>query len=633
MTAGPPSITADGETFRLTFEHNPDILRDLVRIPGRRHDFDSGIWTVPVAFAEPVRHFASRHGFQMDRTASPFLKPPAPGLVDHDGHSFLLSFPYTERNLQGVARIEGAEWDATEAAWGVPTEQVRAVQAFMGTMPHTVAPGAEEAYEAAERFEQAVIASAALDHPYTPRPGFGIELDPHQRAGVHYALTYAGGRLVIGDEPGVGKTAQAMAILHALDAFPAYVIPPSKAKINWAREIQRALPGRSVEVLRGTRGQDRLMWSDVTIMNYEILEAWENFLPAPRGVVADESHNIMNPSAIRTKAVQRLMERVPEGGVAVCMTGTPSLNATSDFIPQLKAIGKLDDLGGEEGFRKLARTSPTKAHRLMRGTCYVRRTKEAVFPNGPARNFEPLLVEGDPKIMAEYRRAEADIIKYLAAKAEAAAEASGATSEEAKLEAWKATLMAGSAEQLMAFNHLRQLSAAAKMGAAEQWSKDFLRSGRKLGIFGWHKPTINTIAQKLNAPKIQGGQSDEESQRSVDRFQNDPNTKAIALQLKAAGVAITLTAASDALFIEQGWNPGTMDQALDRFHRRGQVRDVLGRVMIIPGTIDEDMDRIIKLKRETVNAITDGKDPEETGGSVLQDLVVTFAQRGLKGAI
>jgi SWI/SNF-related matrix-associated actin-dependent regulator 1 of chromatin subfamily A len=113
-------------------------------------------------------------------------------------------------------------------------------------------------------------------------------------------------------------------------------------------------------------------------------------------------------------------------------------------------------------------------------------------------------------------------------------------------------------------------------------------------------------------------------------FQQDPATKAIALQLKAAGVAITLTAASDALFVEQGWNPGTMDQALDRFHRRGQTRDVMGRVMMIPGTIDEDMDQIIREKRRQVDAITDGRDPEETGGSVLADLVVRYAQRGLQ---
>jgi SWI/SNF-related matrix-associated actin-dependent regulator 1 of chromatin subfamily A len=421
-----------------------------------------------------------------------------------------------------------------------------------------------------------------------------------------------------------------MAILHELDAFPALVIPPSKAKINWGREIQRALPGRSVEVLRGTRGQDRLMWSDVTIMNYEIIEAWAGHLPPIRGVVADESHNIMNPNARRTKAVQALMARVPDGGAAICMTGTPSLNHTIDFIPQLKAIGRLDDLGGEDAFRALSRKDPVAAHRLLRGTCYVRRTKEAVFPNGPARAFEPLFVEGDPKIMAEYKRAEADIIAYLAAKARAAAEAAGASSAEADTEAWKATLMAGSAEQLIAFNHLRQLSGAAKMAAAEEWSKDFLRSGRKLGIFGWHKTVVDGIAKRLNAPKIQGGQSDTESQRSVDMFQQDPATKAIALQLKAAGVAITLTAASDALFVEQGWNPGTMDQALDRFHRRGQTRDVMGRVMMIPGTIDEDMDQIIREKRRQVDAITDGRDPEETGGSVLADLVVRYAQRGLQ---
>lgn len=628
-TTQPPSIRVDRDVFRITFEHDPDIIRDIIRIPGRRHDFDSGSWTVPLPFGAAMGELLEKHPFAICDETRKRLSPPPAGLVDHTGIRFLLSFPFSEENLQRVSRIDGAEWDPAAEAWSVPTQQANAVMGFSATLPMVISPGARIAFDEAKRFEEAVRASSALDYPYEPPAGFAIELDPHQRAGVHYALTYADGRLVIGDEPGVGKTAQAMALLHAKDAFPAFIFVPSKAKINWAREIMRALPGRSVEVLRGKRGQDRLMWADVTIMNYEIIEAWTDYLPEPRGVVADESHNIMNPHAQRTKAVQRIMQRVPEGGVAVCMTGTPSLNTTADFIPQLQAIGKIDALGGEEEFRALARKNPTQANKLMKGTCYVRRTKEAVFPNGPARNFEPLLVEGDPKIMAEYRRAEADIIKYLADKAQAAAEASGATTEEARNEAWKAQLMAGSAEQLMAFNHLRQLSAAAKMGAAEEWAKDFLRSGRKLGIFGWHKQAVDGMGKRLNAPKIQGGQSDEESQRSIDLFQTDDSVRAISLQLKAAGVAITLTAASDALFVEQGWNPGTMDQALDRFHRRGQTRDVLGRVMIIPDTIDEDMDQIIKAKRSTVNAITDGVAPEEEGGSVLQDLVVAFAQRGL----
>lgn len=623
------TITVAEEAFEIRFDHDPEIARDIVRIPGRRYDFDARRWTVPLGFHEAVASFAARHGMALGEGAAPLLTPPVSGAVDFDDENFLLRFPYSETNLTDVSRIDGARWDEAAEAWAIPRAQVARVREFMARAPHSTSPAATGAYRAAERFEEAITASAALDHPYSPGASFGITLDPHQRAGVHYALEYAGGRLVIGDEPGVGKTAQAMGILDALDAFPAFVIPPSKAKINWAREIQRALPGRSVEVLRGTRGQDRLMWSDVTIMNYEIIDAWADYLPEPRGVVADESHNIMNPSAQRTKAVQALMAKVPEGGAAICMTGTPSLNTAADFIPQLVAIGKIDDLGGEKEFRALTRSDPREAHRLMRGTCYVRRTKEAVFPDGPARDFEPLYVEGDPKVMAEYRRAEQDIIKYLADKAKAAAEASGASTEEARQEAWKAELMAGSAEQLIAFNHLRQLSGAAKMGAAEQWCKDFLRGGRKLGIFGWHKTVVNGIAERLNCPKIQGGQREDESQRSVDLFQEDEGTRAIALQIKAAGVAITLTAASDALFIEQPWNPGTIDQGLDRFHRRGQTRDVLGRVMMIPGTIDEDMDLIIREKRKTVNAITDGRDSDDTGGTVLQDLVVAFAQRGL----
>ena len=98
--------------------------------------------------------------------------------------------------------------------------------------------------------------------------------------------------------------------------------------------------------------------------------------------------------------------------------------------------------------------------------------------------------------------------------------------------------------------------------------------------------------------------------------------------MKAGGVGITLTAASDVLFLEQGWTPADMDQAADRAHRIGQQDSVTAWTLIAQDTIDEDIKELIAYKRELVDASTDGKVLEDKQ-NVLTDLLIRLARKGI----
>jgi SWI/SNF-related matrix-associated actin-dependent regulator 1 of chromatin subfamily A len=98
------------------------------------------------------------------------------------------------------------------------------------------------------------------------------------------------------------------------------------------------------------------------------------------------------------------------------------------------------------------------------------------------------------------------------------------------------------------------------------------------------------------------------------------------LNIKAGGVGLTLTAASDVLFVEQSWTPGEHDQAEDRCHRIGQHNNVQIYYILASGTIDEYIYDLIQQKRIVVDAATDGSDA--ISSSVLSDLMSKFASRG-----
>src|SRR5216683_448319 len=119
---------------------------------------------------------------------------------------------------------------------------------------------------------------------------------------------------------------------------------------------------------------------------------------------------------------------------------------------------------------------------------------------------------------------------------------------------------------------------------------------------------------------VRGDDDVEVRQNNVDRFQNDPTCRLIVCSLKAGGVGITLTAASNVAFVEQGWNPADMQQAEDRVHRIGQKQSVNVWKLLAPETIVMDIAELIAAKAVVVDAASDGNKVEETV-QVLNDLI------------
>jgi SWI/SNF-related matrix-associated actin-dependent regulator 1 of chromatin subfamily A len=442
----------------------------------------------------------------------------------------------------------------------------------------------------------------------------GGELHPFQRAGVRYALDRR--RTFIADEQGLGKTVQALAALEADGAFPAVVICPASVKLNWERETHRWLPGRSVAVLDGRHDgawTEEVGSAEIVVLNYDILEAHLDKLieREPRALVFDESHYVKNPQAQRTKAALELAGALPTNALRLALTGTPILNRPEELVAQLRALGRLREFGSGARLARRFRSASTddRLHWNLRARCYVRRTKQQVLPQLPAKRHDtvPILLSNEH----EYRLAEHDVIAWL----------QSLPLDLGTIDARVAAALR--AEQLVRLNNLRQLAAGGKLPTALAWIEDFLVSGEPLVVFAEHiaiqKALIERFPQSLH---ILGSDSSYNRQRAVDAFQSENGPQLMVCSLKAASQGITLTRASNVAFLELDWTPARHDQAEDRLHRIGQDSAVTAWYLLAPDTIDETMAELLERKRNVINAVTDGqvRDEERLVDAVVREL-------------
>ena len=101
--------------------------------------------------------------------------------------------------------------------------------------------------------------------------------------------------------------------------------------------------------------------------------------------------------------------------------------------------------------------------------------------------------------------------------------------------------------------------------------------------------------------KLYGDTPLNERQRAIDRFQADPTCRVFVGSIKAAGLGITLTAASHVIFAELDWVPSSISQAEDRCHRISQKGSVLVQHLVFDGSLDADMAKTLVAKQAVID--------------------------------
>ena len=453
--------------------------------------------------------------------------------------------------------------------------------------------------------------SAAREGP-TEIDGVGLPLRPFQGAAVEYALRTR--RTFLADEPGLGKTVQALASIAAADAFPALVVCPASLRLNWIREASRWLPDRTTRVAAGTEPVDGV---DVHVTSFESLHRQvERFRAEPlRALVVDESHFCKNPAARRTKAVQAVADALSPDALVLLLTGTPIVNRPEELGAQLRILGRLDEVAGE---RTLARVHGSgrdlgQLNARLRRTCFVRRKKSEVLQQLPAK--QRVVVPLELANRAEYRRLENDTAKWLREQAESDARfldtLNGLTEDEreaAVRERGRATEQrTRHAQALVRIGKLTLLAARGKTDAAIEWISTILDADEKLVVFCRHLEIGDRLHAAFPTAALATGRlGADRRNEEIRRFQEDSECRLIVCSIDAAGVGVTLTSASNVAFVEMAWTPAAHDQAEDRVHRIGQREAVTAWYLLAADTIDEQIADAVERKRRLVDATSDG---------------------------
>ena len=626
-----------------TSPYDREEVEQIKAIDGAKWDKVAKAWRIPMSSVVEARDFGERHGFIIDSQVLTFDLPqklnPTFG-VTLEKEFIFMSFAYDPVKVKAVKAIPSVTWHAKTMAWRAPisslTECIEWAEKFNQPIPADLN---QLASKLKETHDESVMQSRSVDADIEVA---GLPLLPYQRAGVKYAAQAK--RCFIADDMGLGKTLQAIATLeYVRDSYPAVVVCPPNLVLNWQKEYEKWLPERKVVTVTDRKTFPEHKDFDVLVIGYSNINHWQKQIKDFRSFVFDESHYIKSPTSQRTKAAIKIARTAPRQGIILCLTGTPVTNRPAEYASQLDVLGKLNTFGGLWGFYRRycgafrdrfgqwnisGNSNLDELNEKLRGNCYIRRTKDQVLKDLPPVRHANIIVAGSPTQMAEYRKAERDIVEYLVERAKQIALELGTSPGSAAV---VAKIKAEANEHLVRISVLRRLAAKAKMDSVVEFIESHKEAGLKVVVAAHHRDVVDEIANKFGGLKIQGGMLVEEVEAAKSRFQEEPTEDApvIVLSIQAAKTGHTLTASQDVLFVELPWTPADVDQTYSRCHRLGQKGSVTATYLLCEGTVDEEIYNLISRKRGVVNAATDGGAVGKREDSVGQMLVGLFAERGL----
>lgn len=391
-------------------------------------------------------------------------------------------------------------------------------------------------------------------------------LRSYQSTGVEFLK--ARKRALLFDEPGLGKTAQA---LNAIGTR-AIVICPKSVKAVWASECAKFRPDLKPVVVSGKKGFFIPSPGEIVVMNPAILPEICGTIPSDVDVVIDEVHQFKNIAAARTKRLHILAKM--HTGRLWGMSGTPIMRDPGDFWGVLWSMCLTDATYG--GFNEFLRQF--RGVKIQYGWAWGRPLDTCM---DCVRNF----------ILG---RSRADVAKDIPLKQYETYTVAVKTKDppydmdsvekgrDGKLTVWRQTV--GIEKAKAALEYIQEVNET-----------------EPVVVFCVHRAACD-VFREAGFAIIDGETPDAERKKIIDLFQ-DRKIRGVCGTIGAMSVGVTLTAAHRLFMVERDWSPASNIQAEDRIARLGSTANqVIITDIIADSKLDQIIHGVLKRKQKLIDS-------------------------------
>ena len=458
----------------------------------------------------------------------------------------------------------------------------------------------EEARQQREKLNKMLFESAIEEiEPRIDEPlANGWELRNYQKEAVKWLIhrhrggIYPGG--ILADDMGLGKTIEALFAAKLLHRGAQYhhifVICPVSLIENWQREAERV--GVKIEIFSNHYRK----------IPQPLKQSHQKYI-----AIADEAHYFQNPKSARTKKIKELVEH--ENCLASwLLTGTPIKNGSPiNLFPLLEMCqhklvenknhyidrycAPVHRQYGKQSFWDITGAAHLDELSAETKDVILRRTKKECLAELPDKMRLYKAIELESKDKKAYQKKFKELLADYHRRV-------------------KLGEVDGAAEALVTLNYMRKLNSEYKVPTAIALVEELLEQGQQVVVFTEFVESAKALyAEFKQISELLTGDT-KDRQGAVDRFQ-DGESKVFVGTIKAGGVGITLTAASNVILVDRPWTPGDAEQAEDRCYRLGQQNAVFVNWLRL-GMVDESIDNLLTEKQRNIDLVLAGKNEAQT---------------------